>query len=446
MNARRMGAFLMAALALSGCKGTDAAGDGAPPEPSFMDPAEPVPEEEAPPIDPMAIPPVDDPIVVNSEGEAVDPNALAALGAQGDEGGTPAGVDPAPIAPGDGATATTRLVDVPVERGDSMKAYCDWSGKTEAELLPDGGLVKPKLRAGQSLQLVMAPDVYRRFTDNREKARLQREAEFLQRYDIESLKPHVIGKGDSIWKLAKDNGDVPVWLLRRLNRNVDLEHLKLGDPVLVPTLVEVAKKGQSAGQLAFSDGPEAERARRPTGKPVVANRPVVSDDGGEPSAPVLPRGLAVTIKQGETVRLLSEWSRVPAETIRNLNPQIGRTGMQIGQRVQVPVTDSQLASFVEQRHRFHGETARGPAGGSAESSDRRQGGTASGDIEGRLPVYGANTRLISHKVKRGDTGAKIAKRYGISLKKLKAANPGKRLVRPEVGTTVRVPVPRRSQP
>jgi LysM repeat protein len=421
-------------LSLSAC-GSTADSEAGAPEPWFVaDPSAEGTDQALAVGDPMAIPPVDDPVMVASEEPTGDEKQLSVPGGGGDRAPT-GGADPAPVASGDGAPpAATRLVDIDIERGDSMKLYGDWSGVPENDLLPDGGLTKPRLKAGQRLQLVMSPDAFRKFTDNREKARLQREREFLQAYDIESVKPHTISKGDSIWKLSKDNGDVPSWLLKRLNRNVDFEHMKLGDVVLIPTLRKVTD--QSPQGIAVWDdrgpGPRAKAAMP------AANQPVVVDDGDvEPTIKVAapePTGITIRVKAGETVRLLSEWSRLTVDAIRRANPQIARSGLTVDQRIVVPVAEANFNSFVEQRKRFHGEVARpdAPVGG----------GTASKDLDQKLPVYGAKTRLVQHRVRRGETLRRIATKYGVTTQAIRSANPDKRMNRLTDGDVLRVPVPR----
>lgn len=45
--------------------------------------------------------------------------------------------------------------------------------------------------------------------------------------------------GDTAWGIAKNNQDIPVWLLEAYNPSVDLELLRPGDELMVPVLADV---------------------------------------------------------------------------------------------------------------------------------------------------------------------------------------------------------------
>ncbi len=45
--------------------------------------------------------------------------------------------------------------------------------------------------------------------------------------------------GDTAWGIAKNNQDIPVWLLEAYNPSVDLERLRPGDELMLPVLADV---------------------------------------------------------------------------------------------------------------------------------------------------------------------------------------------------------------
>jgi membrane-bound lytic murein transglycosylase D len=45
-----------------------------------------------------------------------------------------------------------------------------------------------------------------------------------------------VGPGDSLWLLSTRRFDVPIWLLRQYNPDVDLNALSTGTPLTIPTL------------------------------------------------------------------------------------------------------------------------------------------------------------------------------------------------------------------
>ena len=60
--------------------------------------------------------------------------------------------------------------------------------------------------------------------------------EFFAEWEIEGTLIHRVGLGDSLWLLSTRRFDVPIWLLRQYNPDVDLNALSAGTPLTIPTL------------------------------------------------------------------------------------------------------------------------------------------------------------------------------------------------------------------
>ena len=60
--------------------------------------------------------------------------------------------------------------------------------------------------------------------------------EFFAEWEIEGTLVHRVGPGDSLWLLSTRRFDVPIWLLRQYNPDVDLNALSAGTPLTIPTL------------------------------------------------------------------------------------------------------------------------------------------------------------------------------------------------------------------
>ena len=60
--------------------------------------------------------------------------------------------------------------------------------------------------------------------------------EFFAEWEIEGTITHRVGPGDSLWVLSTRRYDVPIWLLRQYNPDVDLDALSAGMKLTVPKL------------------------------------------------------------------------------------------------------------------------------------------------------------------------------------------------------------------
>jgi membrane-bound lytic murein transglycosylase D len=61
--------------------------------------------------------------------------------------------------------------------------------------------------------------------------------DFFSNYRIESLKPYRVKTGDSLWTICRDQFDIPLWLLRQCNPDVDFSGLRVHQDLIIPAVV-----------------------------------------------------------------------------------------------------------------------------------------------------------------------------------------------------------------
>ena len=79
----------------------------------------------------------------------------------------------------------------------------------------------------------ISPDVFERV---RIEYHRSLQEEFFAEWEIEGTIVHRVGPGDSLWVLSTRRYDVPIWLLRQYNPDVNLDALTAGTPLTVPKL------------------------------------------------------------------------------------------------------------------------------------------------------------------------------------------------------------------
>ncbi|MFL6620070.1 MAG: LysM peptidoglycan-binding domain-containing protein [Povalibacter sp.] len=70
---------------------------------------------------------------------------------------------------------------------------------------------------------------------------------FFTEYRISGDTTHVIQRGESVWVLAQQRYNIPIWLLRQYNPDVDLGTLKPGTKLVIPTVEPVNGANAVAG-------------------------------------------------------------------------------------------------------------------------------------------------------------------------------------------------------
>ena len=67
--------------------------------------------------------------------------------------------------------------------------------------------------------------------------------EFFEAYVVSGTRTHMLRKGDSLWYLAQREYEVPIWLLRQYNPDLDFGSLPAGTPMVVPIIESSRERG-----------------------------------------------------------------------------------------------------------------------------------------------------------------------------------------------------------
>ncbi len=70
--------------------------------------------------------------------------------------------------------------------------------------------------------------------------------DFFNFYKIEAFQIYRLKKGDNIWNLCNDTFDLPVWLIKKYNPDVDFYDLRWSQKIVVPVVKEITEAGMPA--------------------------------------------------------------------------------------------------------------------------------------------------------------------------------------------------------
>ena len=60
--------------------------------------------------------------------------------------------------------------------------------------------------------------------------------EFFAAWEVSGTSVHTLKRGQSLWYIAHEKYEVPIWLLRQYNPNLDFGDLRTGTPMVIPSL------------------------------------------------------------------------------------------------------------------------------------------------------------------------------------------------------------------
>jgi membrane-bound lytic murein transglycosylase D len=141
--------------------------------------------------------------------------------------------------PSDYTVADNDSIEVQAE--ETLGHYADWLEIRTQRLRDLNGM--PFERAvvyGQRIRLDFSRVDHKLFEARRIAYQEQRQESFFLAYQIADIQDHVIRSGESLWILAQRRYDVPVWLLRQYNPDLDLDRVNPGTVVKFPRLERIA--------------------------------------------------------------------------------------------------------------------------------------------------------------------------------------------------------------
>jgi membrane-bound lytic murein transglycosylase D len=126
---------------------------------------------------------------------------------------------------------------IEIQAAETLGHYAEWLDVRASRLRAINHLrYGTPLAVGDRLRLDFARIDRPTFEARRGEHHRTLQGDFFSRYEITGTRTHVVRKGDSIWLLAESRYDVPLWLVRQYNPDVNLSELHAGAQLAIPEL------------------------------------------------------------------------------------------------------------------------------------------------------------------------------------------------------------------
>lgn len=188
------------------------------------------PAEAQVPVQTIA-PPVAEPVSVAEASEPVSEREADELGPT-----LVPGIQAAASAdPGDYSVHTDRTVLV--QAAETLGHYAEWLDVRASQLrkLNRMTMATPVV-IGRKVKLDFSKVTPDQFEARRLEYHKQLQDTFFAQFRIKGSEMHIIKRGESIWVLAQQRYNIPIWLLRQYNPDVDLGSIKPGTTLTIPTV------------------------------------------------------------------------------------------------------------------------------------------------------------------------------------------------------------------
>jgi membrane-bound lytic murein transglycosylase D len=153
-----------------------------------------------------------------------------------------------PAGPPTGGADTTDYGVAPegtavVQVGETLGHFADWSGVDSEKLRALNHLRKnARVTVGRRIKLDLSKVTAAQFaTARREYHRHLQETFFADRR-IAGTENYVIKRGESLWTIAQQHDDLPIWLVAQYNPDVDFSDIRPGTTITLPQVVDVNRR------------------------------------------------------------------------------------------------------------------------------------------------------------------------------------------------------------
>lgn len=152
----------------------------------------------------------------------------------GDDGAMPVETQPQLSAdPADYSVAVNGTIEI--QAAETLGHYADWLEIRTQRLRDLNGMPfgKPVV-VGRRIKLQFTEVDRAAFVERRRDYHRSLQNRFFERHRIVGSEPYEVRRGDSLWVLARRADNVPIWLLRQYNPDLDFSTLKPGMEVVLP--------------------------------------------------------------------------------------------------------------------------------------------------------------------------------------------------------------------
>jgi membrane-bound lytic murein transglycosylase D len=124
-----------------------------------------------------------------------------------------------------------------VQAAETLGHYADWLDVRASQLrkLNRMSMATPVVM-GRKVKLDFSKITPDQFEAKRAEYHRQLQEAFFTQFRIKDTVTHVIRSGESVWVLAQQRYNVPIWLLRQYNPDLDLGSLKPGVKLVIPVV------------------------------------------------------------------------------------------------------------------------------------------------------------------------------------------------------------------
>lgn len=126
---------------------------------------------------------------------------------------------------------------IKVNIGESIIRYAEWMNVSVSSIIRLNDMKNYSLKLGKRINIpVYSQSDLKKFETSRLEYLMAIEEDFYSRYQVVDQFSYTLKRGDSFWKISSRN-KIPLWLLKKVNKEIDFSSPKRGIKIKIPVVV-----------------------------------------------------------------------------------------------------------------------------------------------------------------------------------------------------------------
>ena len=133
-----------------------------------------------------------------------------------------------------------------VEAEETLGHYADWLGiRTQKIRQLNGFRYGRAIRINQRVRIPLDTISKEQFEEKRFEYHKEIEEDFFGSYKIDDVQTYRVKYGDNIWTLCRDTFEVPFWLVKKYNPDLDFNELRPAQQITIPVVTQLETEPQN---------------------------------------------------------------------------------------------------------------------------------------------------------------------------------------------------------
>jgi membrane-bound lytic murein transglycosylase D len=130
-----------------------------------------------------------------------------------------------------------------VQAAETLGHYADWSGVSSQTLRTLNKLHKNAMVAlGHKVKLDFSKVSAEQFEATRREYHQHLQEDYFAAHRIAGTESYAVKRGDSLWVIAQQHADLPVWLVAQYNPDVDFNDVRPGTVITLPRVAAINRQ------------------------------------------------------------------------------------------------------------------------------------------------------------------------------------------------------------